>query len=96
VKIDIEYSEFEVLPQLRAEDFRRISSLHVEYHFNGPCPSSAEVIDVTKTLAWVNKHLAVIDGAAGYYGTACMVDGVAFPKLLAVSYSAREFCDHSA
>eukprot|EP00404_Azadinium_spinosum_P004817 CAMPEP_0180473386 /NCGR_PEP_ID=MMETSP1036_2-20121128/30128_1 /TAXON_ID=632150 /ORGANISM="Azadinium spinosum, Strain 3D9" /LENGTH=270 /DNA_ID=CAMNT_0022480657 /DNA_START=48 /DNA_END=860 /DNA_ORIENTATION=- len=93
MKMDIEGSEFDVLGSLTPSDFERLSSLNVEYHFNqGRCPDSDEIDRALRVMQHVRKHLVVVDAAADYYGPECRVDGALFPKMFAVSYTARSTC----
>merc|ERR1711974_254501 len=88
---DIEGSELEVLERLSDQDFGLIGSLHVEYHFNRGC-GNIDAPRWQRVLQRVRSHLAVVDAAAAYYGgdEPCMLDGTVLPKLIVVSYRARD------
>lgn len=92
LKMDIEESEFGVLGSLTDEEYSKILSLHVEYHFNLHGVSPEEMRSAAKVFKQVRDHLAVVDGAGGFYGGTQMVGGVGWPKLMAVSYSALSAC----
>jgi len=92
LKMDVEESEWSILESLSEADLAKITSLHVEYHFNYRCPSVQDLARARAIMQKVRQHFAVVDGAAGYYTPDCFVDGTAFPKLLAVSYMAKPFC----
>jgi len=88
LKMDIERSEFDILEYMSDEDWKRIRSLHVEYHMNYYCPDEVEWNRILRILRRVRQKLAVVDGAAGYYGTNCTFAQSPMPKLFAVSYAA--------
>jgi len=92
VKMDIEESEWEALGTLSDEDFSKISSLHVEYHFNHRCPDEEYLEKARVVMERVREHLAVIDGIASIYGDLCKVGGIDFPRFFAVSYAAEAMC----
>lgn len=95
LKMDIETHEFPVLETLGDEDFARIGSLNVEYHFNaGECPTEKDLYIAESVFQRVRKHMAVVDAAAAYYDQGCPeVGGIRFPNLIAASYASRSLCD---
>lgn len=93
IKMDIEESEYNVFEAMSTEDFARIGSLSVEYHFNHACADPFYIARAERVLQKVRRELEVIDAAAGYYHSeSCKVGGKPFPKVLAVSYAARSHC----
>merc|ERR1712154_587423 len=92
VKMDIEESEFGVLEQLTSEDFGKIVSLHVEFHYNLRAPSKEDIRRSAALFRRLRDHLVVVDAAAGFYGAPSDLLGVEWPKLLLVSLIGPETC----
>lgn len=92
LKLDIEYSEYDILGNLTSATGVPIAALNVEYHFNHACPTEEEITRRTEVFRHMKEHLKVVDAAAAYYGPTCFIGGKPFPKLLAVSYSAPGLC----
>lgn len=95
VKLDIEGDEFPVLAELNSTDISAVSSLNVEYHlyYATGCPSKEELKLIKDVFTKMQQSFVVIGGRANYYGEDCFIEGVKLPKLVAVSYAARQMCN---
>jgi len=93
VKMDINGSEVDALNALTDADMARISTLHVNYHFDNGCPTEEQLAKTKQVLQNVAKGLSVVESSAIYFGAPCVINGTSFPKILKVSYASHIACN---